>query len=445
MATHRSPVAERTADVLLLHAAGPACGHRLLRSRQRHQRHVRPGRQPSQLHRRQRPDNRLHIQRRRPADRDHRTGRGTPDTTYDYTADGMRSSMTDATGTTSYSYDDLDRLSSETDGSGATVSYGYNADNAPTSIEYPNSETVDQTFNTDGAELRDRLARERDAVQLRLRLATQPDHLPQRHRRHRHVQLRPSRRAHGITMAQDTTTLASITYERTAAGQTSSETDTGLPGTASTSYSYDDDGRLGEVGSDDTATTRTDPTELGGTSGYEYDLSELHKLAKHHLRLRRGWVSHEPDTGSTTTTYSYNPTGTLASVTHGSEQTSYTYNGDGQLATSTTSGTTTDLTWNDNGTLPTLLSDGSNSYIYGPDDLPIEEIAADSTSQLPPPRPARLHAPDHRCERRQHRDLHLQAERHARREHRQRNHPHRVRRRLHRPHHRTPIRPSTLV
>jgi RHS repeat-associated protein len=73
----------------------------------------------------------------------------TPDVTYTYNADGERTQMTDGTGTTTYTYDADGRTTSETDGAGATVSYGYDGAGDVTSITYPNGESVTRTY--DGA------------------------------------------------------------------------------------------------------------------------------------------------------------------------------------------------------------------------------------------------------------------------------------------------------
>ncbi len=78
-------------------------------------------------------------------------------TTYD--SDGQRTAMTDGTGSSSWSWDSLHRLTSYTNGNGATVSYGYTYGGGPTydlknqvrSIAYPNSVgTVTQSWNDDG-------------------------------------------------------------------------------------------------------------------------------------------------------------------------------------------------------------------------------------------------------------------------------------------------------
>lgn len=56
---------------------------------------------------------------------------------------------------------------------------------------------------------------------------------------------------------------------------------------------------------------------------------------------------------------------------------SYAYDGTGLRASQTASGTTDHLTWDQSGGLPFLLDDGQASYIYGPGDLPIEQISGE--------------------------------------------------------------------
>jgi RHS repeat-associated protein len=65
-----------------------------------------------------------------------------------YDADGQRISMTDGTGTSSWTYDSLHRLTSTTDGAGQTVSYGYDLGGRLTSIGYPGgARTVNRGFD----------------------------------------------------------------------------------------------------------------------------------------------------------------------------------------------------------------------------------------------------------------------------------------------------------
>lgn len=80
-------------------------------------------------------------------------------TSISYDSDGQRTGMSDGTGSSSWAYDSLHRLTSYTNGNGDTVSYGYTYGSGPTydlknqvrSIAYPNAVgTVTQSWNDDG-------------------------------------------------------------------------------------------------------------------------------------------------------------------------------------------------------------------------------------------------------------------------------------------------------
>lgn len=73
----------------------------------------------------------------------------TPDVNFTYNGVGNRLTMTDGTGTTTYSYDDADRLTGANDGAGLQVSYGYDGVGNRTNLTYPDSKTV--TYNYDDA------------------------------------------------------------------------------------------------------------------------------------------------------------------------------------------------------------------------------------------------------------------------------------------------------
>jgi RHS repeat-associated protein len=65
-----------------------------------------------------------------------------------YDADGQRTAMTDGTGTSTWSWDSLHRLTSSTNGAGATVGYGYDPASNVTSIVYPSGAgTVSRTYD----------------------------------------------------------------------------------------------------------------------------------------------------------------------------------------------------------------------------------------------------------------------------------------------------------
>ena len=74
----------------------------------------------------------------------------TSDVDLTYTTDGLRKSMTDGTGTTSYAYDSLDRLVQVTGGDGKTVGYGYDLADRVTALTYPNGKAITRAYDPAG-------------------------------------------------------------------------------------------------------------------------------------------------------------------------------------------------------------------------------------------------------------------------------------------------------
>jgi RHS repeat-associated protein len=87
----------------------------------------------------------------------------------------------------------------------------------------------------------------------------------------------------------------------------------------------------------------------------------------------------EQTSGDTTTDYGWDQAGNLTTNTGGSSDLdlSYGYDGNGLLQSTTSGDTTTQLTWDPNATVPLLIVDGTTNIIYGPDDLPLEQIGSD--------------------------------------------------------------------
>lgn len=71
----------------------------------------------------------------------------TPTVEYEYDKDGDRTGMIDGSGKTTYTYDQLDRLTKVVDGHGDTVGYEYDLANEQTKITYPNGKTVERTYD----------------------------------------------------------------------------------------------------------------------------------------------------------------------------------------------------------------------------------------------------------------------------------------------------------
>lgn len=66
---------------------------------------------------------------------------------FTYNANGNRTQMVDSLGTSTYSYDALNRMTSYTDPFGKTVGYAYDANNNRTSITYPDGKTVTYAYD----------------------------------------------------------------------------------------------------------------------------------------------------------------------------------------------------------------------------------------------------------------------------------------------------------
>lgn len=310
----------------------------------------------------------------------------TPDVSYLYTPDGLVSSMTDGTGTTSYHYDGLDRLSSKTNGAGQTVSYGYNQDNQPDSIGYPNGNTVSETYDDD-----DRMQSVTDWNGNSTTFGYDPDSnlqnitYPSDTNDIDSFTYNNADQLTGIQMDQGSSTLASIGYSLDPAGLVTGEAQTGLPGDASTSYAYTANEQLQSAGSLDYGYDQAyNATEIDGQSGYQYDDgSELTSspTASYAYDQLGDRTSTTPDSGGGATDYTYNQADEMTDVTpSAANSSSYRYDGTGELATETTGDTTDTYAWNTLGATPVLLTDGHTNYIYGPDSLPVEQIAADGTT-----------------------------------------------------------------
>jgi RHS repeat-associated protein len=184
-----------------------------------------------------------------------------------------------------------------------------------------------------------------------------------------------------------TETLASLSYTRDNAGQLKTTKQTGLPGEAETSNTYDENNRLTKGGATAYEYDAADnPTKTGSSTntyneadeitkgtGVEYSYDEIDE------RTKRTPIS------GPATTYGYDEAGNLTTAERPKEgevseiKDSYAYNGEGLRTSQTISGATNYLTWQLAASLPLLLNDGANSYIYGPEDVPIEQIATGGT------------------------------------------------------------------
>jgi RHS repeat-associated protein len=302
---------------------------------------------------------------------------------YEYNKDGDRTKMTDGTGTTTYTYDQLDRMTESENGHKEVVKYEYNLGNQQTKITYPNTKAIERTYDKDG-----RLEKVTDWSSSVTKFTYNPDSelatiaFPSATKDEDTYAYNDADQMSEIKMDKSTEVLASLVYTRDNDGQVKKTTAKGLPGAEITENTYDENNRLTKYGSneykydaDNNATTEGSSTntynegdelEKGTSVTYSYDeLGERTKTT--------------PGKGPATT-YGYDQVSNLTSVERPKEgetteiKDTYAYNGEGLRTSQTISGTTSYMAWGVTEGLPSLLGDGTNSYIYGPGDLPIEQI-----------------------------------------------------------------------
>ena len=317
---------------------------------------------------------------------------------YGYDADGNRTSMTDATGSSNALYDPFGELTSSTNGAGQTTGYGYNADEKVTSITYPlplgatwaTSDTVTYTVDnadnrisaTDFNGNRMSIGRTADGPPNSLTLGTSGDTVNTTYDNTDGPSL--------IELKNGTTTLQSFSYSDAPAGTISSECDTATGcSQPSAAYSYD------------TASRVTSMTPNGGTQlSYSFDPSGNLTTLPDGADATNGYDHASELTssvvGGVTTTYSYNADGQQLQATQGSttltsatwngadrltsyddasaNMTAATYDGNGLRAAATTGTGTQNFTWGTADDVPQLLMDANNAYIYPAGSAPAEQV-----------------------------------------------------------------------
>jgi RHS repeat-associated protein len=309
---------------------------------------------------------------------------------YTYTPDSHVATMSDASGTSTYTYDDADRLTLYENGASATLGYGYDAAGNVTSLTYPDSHAVTNHYNaleqlasvTDWNAKQTQFTYDQDG---NLSATTYPNGVTST------TAYDNADRLASITDTVSGSSIMSFTYSRDNAGLVTSETDTGTPAAGSVTDGYNALRQLTSSGSStysfDAANNLTsspsgatlsynandEPCWSGSTSSscsspptgattYTYS-SEANRTAT------------TPSSG-TTHTYHYNQANEMTSVAPSTgPATSYIYDGTGLLQSETTGTTTAAYTWDPQSSLPLLLTDGTNDYLYGPGSTPIEQIA----------------------------------------------------------------------
>jgi RHS repeat-associated protein len=320
---------------------------------------------------------------------------------YIYDANGSKTRMGDATGTSSYTYDPFGEVSSTTNGDGQAVSYSHTPTGSVASIGYPLPSTATWAttstvnFSYDNAGLLSvvtdfngsttTIGDTADGKPSSIALGATGDTIADTY----DSTGAPS----AITLNNGTATLQSFTYADGPAADILSETDTPASPQSPAAYTYDAGGRVtsmtpgsGSVlnyGFDPSGNLTTLPT--GATATYDH-AGELTSSAL----------------SGTTTSYTYNAAGqrltamqgttTVASGTwnDAAELTGYSnstasmsaavYSGSGLRASTTItpsgqSATTQQYVWNTQSAIPEMIMDSNNAYIYGDGVAPIEQVS----------------------------------------------------------------------
>lgn len=312
---------------------------------------------------------------------------------YEYDEDGARKKMIDGTGSTTYEHDQLDRLTETTDGHGDVVKYEYDLANEPTKITYPNTKAVTQEYDeagrlksvTDWLEHTTKFAYDADGD---LKTITYPS-ATSNEDKYTYDETDATKE---VKMLKGTETLASLVYTRNKDGQVEKVTSKGLPGEEKPAFTYDANSRLKEGAKIAYEYDEANNPKKIGTLTYSYDNADEIEKAKEGETTKATYAYDEDGqrtklspTSGPATTYGYDQAGNLISVERPKEgatseiKDSYGSNGDGLRASQTIAGTTTYLAWDLAEKLPLILNDGTNSYVYGPQGLPFEQISAGET------------------------------------------------------------------
>ncbi len=302
---------------------------------------------------------------------------------YEYNKDGDRTKMTDGTGTTTDTFDQLDRMSESENGHKEVSKYEYNLANQQTKITYPNGKAVERAYDND-----DWLEKITDWSSDITKFTYNPDSelatttFPSASKDEDKYVYNDADQLTEVKMDKGTEVLASLVYTRDSDGQVKKTTAKGLPGAEVTENTNDENNRLTKYGSTeykyDAANNPT--TEGSSTNSYnEGDELEKGTAVKYTYDELGERTKTTPEKGPAIT-YGYDQDSNLTSVERPKEgetseiKDSYTYNGENLRTSQTISGTTSYLAWDMTEEPPLILSDGTNSYIYGPSNLPIEQI-----------------------------------------------------------------------
>jgi RHS repeat-associated protein len=303
----------------------------------------------------------------------------TPGATIGYDADDQRTTMSDGSGQSTWTWDSLHRMTQHVNGNGDTVGYSYDLAGHKTAITYPGNHPATYTYDDAGrmATLSDWLSHttnfsfNRDSQPAATTFPTTTGDTDT------YTYNRADQQT-ATDVTQGSSSLAGLSYTRDNAGLISSQSSTGLPGNTADSYAYTPLDQLSTHNSDTYAYDNADnPTTLASAGPNSFDAAnQLTATPTASITFDElGQRITTTPTGGTATYYSYDQAGRLTGVTPPTgSATTYAYDGIGTRTSKTTGATTTRYTWDDVGSLPLLIGDAQTSYLYGPNQLPVEQI-----------------------------------------------------------------------
>lgn len=315
----------------------------------------------------------------------------TKDVTFKYDKDGNVTEMTDGTGATKKTYDELDRLTEVENGNKEVIKYEYDLGNQLTNITYPNGKSVTRALDNAG-----RLEKVTDWLGGETKFAYNRDSAPKSttfpsgSENKDEYAYNEADQLTKTTVKKGAETLSSISYGLDNAGQLTSATQTGLPGAEKPEYEYDTRERLKKGDGTSFAYDAANNTTTLGVNTLKYDKgSQMEEGGGIKYTFNSmGQRTKSAPAKDPVTSYGYDQAGNLTSAKRTEEgevkkiEDSYTYDGNELRASETINGTTTHMAWDVSEKLALLLYDGTNYYIYGPEGLPIEQIASETPTYL---------------------------------------------------------------
>jgi RHS repeat-associated protein len=317
-----------------------------------------------------------------------------------YDGNGLRTDMTDGTGTSNWAWDSLHRLTSYKNGAGYQVQYTYNLRNLAAVITYPGtSQTVTRGYDDAGrlTSVQDWLGNSTTfGYDENSNLATEI--LPAGTGVVDTFTVDAADRLKSISVDQGTTNLFAATYTRNGANQLTSDSSATA---TQNNYKYTPLNQVCYAGADTSGACSSPPS---GSQPFRYDgadnlvtiggTTQLFNAADQLCWTYTGPNSNDcssPPAGATTYTYDtrgnraaagsislgYDQANRLTSY-GGASSATYAYDGTDLRQSKSIAGGTNQFVWDEHAGLPLLLQDGASAspvrYVYGPGGLPLEQI-----------------------------------------------------------------------